>query len=116
MAAPSAAQIEELAVTYATLILHDDNIAISAEKIEKVLGAAKVTVAPYWGGLFEKVLGGRTSKEVDDLILGGGGAGVAIAAPAAGGAAAEDAPKEEEKKEEEEEESDGEMVGGLFDF
>eukprot|EP00168_Porphyra_purpurea_P011716 TRINITY_DN2992_c0_g1_i1.p1 TRINITY_DN2992_c0_g1~~TRINITY_DN2992_c0_g1_i1.p1 ORF type:complete len:131 (+),score=52.21 TRINITY_DN2992_c0_g1_i1:49-393(+) len=113
MAAPSAAQIEELAVTYATLILHDDNIAISAEKIESILGAAKVTVAPYWGGLFEKVLGGRSSKEVDDLILGAGGAGVVAAGPA-GGAAAEEAPKEEEKPVEEEEESDEDMGFDLF--
>jgi hypothetical protein len=35
MAAPSAAQIEELAVTYATLILHDDNIAISVRSLRR---------------------------------------------------------------------------------
>lgn len=60
----------ELACTYAALILHDDGIAVTAEKISSLLSAAKVEVEPYWPGLFERALKGRN---VDDLLLSVGG-------------------------------------------
>jgi len=111
----TANEIAELACTYAALILHDDNVPITAEKINAILAAANVQVAPYWPGLFAKVLNGRN---VDDLILNAGGSGGSAPAPAAGGPAAAPAKeekKEEKKKEEKKEESDEEMGFGLFD-
>jgi len=106
----------ELATSYAALILADDGVEITAEKLQTLITAAKVPdVEPIWTTLFAKALEG---KDVKDLLLnvGSGGGAAAAAAPAAGGAAAatEDAPAAEEK-EEEKEESDDDMGFGLFD-
>merc|ERR1712039_101147 len=94
----------ELACTYAALILHDDGIAITADKIATIVKAAGVEIEPYWPTLFAKLL---ERKNIEDLItnVGGGGGAVVAAGGAAGGAAAGGAA-EEEKKEESEEESD----------
>merc|ERR1712087_996389 len=106
----------ELASTYAALILADDGLEITAEKIQAITSAAKVDVEPIWASLLAKALEG---KDVKDLLsnVGGGGApaagGAAPAAAAGGDAPAEE--KKEEKKEEEKEESDDDMGFGLFD-
>merc|ERR1711881_459343 len=99
----------ELACVYAALILADDDVAITGEKIQTILKAAGVDVEPSWPGLFAKAL---ESCNVKDLITNvGSGVG---AAPAAGGAAPAE-EKKEEKAEEPEEESDDDMGFGLFD-
>merc|ERR1712072_121928 len=90
----------ELASTYAALILADDGLEITSEKILAITSAAKVEVEPIWATLLAKALEG---KDVKDLLSNVGGG----AAPAA----------EEEKKEEkaeEKEESDDDMGFGLF--
>ncbi|KAF2220076.1 60s acidic ribosomal protein-domain-containing protein [Elsinoe ampelina] len=108
----------ELAASYAALILADDGVEITAEKLQTLISAAKVPdVEPIWTSLFAKALEG---KDVKDLLLNVGSGGGAAAAPAAGGAAAAaggdaSAPAAEEKKEEEKEESDEDMGFGLFD-
>lgn len=107
----------ELACIYAALILHDDNIPITAEKITTLVKAANVQIESYWPGLIAKLL---EKRSVDDLILsvgsGGGGAVAPVAAaPGGGGGAAPAAPPPEEKKEEPKEESDEDMGFGLFD-
>ncbi|KAK6118513.1 hypothetical protein DH2020_047780 [Rehmannia glutinosa] len=113
--------VGELACTYADLILHDDGIAVTAEKIATLVKAANLTVESYWPSLFAKLC---EKKNIEDLIVnvgaGGGGAAVAVAAPAGGaggGAAAAAAPAAEEKKvhEEPKEESDDDMGFSLFD-
>ncbi|XP_042053089.1 60S acidic ribosomal protein P1-like [Salvia splendens] len=109
--------VGELACTYAALVLHDDGIPITAEKISTLLKAANLSVESYWPSLFAKLC---EKRNVEDLIVnvgaGGGGGAVAVAAPTAGGAAAAAAPAaEEKKKEEEKEESDDDMGFGLFD-
>ena len=107
----------EVACTLAALILHDDGIPITSEKIATLVKAANIKVESYWPALFAKLL---EKRSVDDLILsvgssGGAAAPVAAAtAPAAGGAAAA-APAAEEKKEEAKEESDDDMGFSLFD-
>ncbi|KAF7843840.1 60S acidic ribosomal protein P1 [Senna tora] len=109
----------ELACSYAVMILHDDNIPVTAEKISTLVKAANVEIESYWASLFAKL---AEKRSIDDLIMsgGGGGAPVAVAAPAAaaagGGAAAAAAPAAEEKKKEEpQEESDDDMGFSLFD-
>merc|ERR1739848_207525 len=99
-------EIRELHCVYASLILADDDVAVTAEKIQTILKAANVDVEPFWPGLFAKCL---ETVNIKDLIPNvGSGVG---AAPAAGGAA--EAPKEEAKKESEpEEESDDDMGFG----
>jgi len=114
---------EELACVYSALILQDDDVAITGDKISTILKAANVTVEPFWAGLFAKALEGVDVKSLISNVS--SGAGVA-AAPAAGGGgvaaaapeAAKEAGKKEEKKEEkkkEESESDEDMGFGLFD-
>ncbi|KAI9657502.1 MAG: 60S acidic ribosomal protein P1 [Trizodia sp. TS-e1964] len=107
----------ELAVSYAALILADDNVDITADKLQTLIKAAKIEdVEPIWTTLFAKALEG---KNVKDLLLNVGSGGGAAAAPVAtgaapaGGAAAVEEKKEE--KEEEKEESDEDMGFGLFD-
>merc|ERR1711963_784061 len=103
----------ELATSYAALILADDGVDITADKLQSLIKAAKIEeVEPIWTTLFAKALEG---KDVKDLLLNvgsGGGAAPAAggAAPAAGGAA-DAAPAAEEEKEE----SDEDMGFGLFD-
>ncbi|KAK3404087.1 hypothetical protein EUGRSUZ_K00427 [Eucalyptus grandis] len=106
----------ELACSYAVLILHDDGIPVTAEKIATLVKAANVSVESYWPGLFAKL---AEKRNVEDLIMnvgsGGGAAAIAVAAPAGGAAPAAAAPAAEEKKEEPKEESDDDMGFSLFD-
>jgi large subunit ribosomal protein LP1 len=103
----------ELASSYAALILADDGVEITSDKLQTLIKAAKVEeVEPIWTSIFAKALEG---KDIKELLTNVGSAGAA--APAAAGGAAE-APAEaaaEEKKEEEKEESDEDMGFGLFD-
>ncbi|XP_032672910.1 60S acidic ribosomal protein P1 isoform X1 [Odontomachus brunneus] len=105
----------ELACVYSALILVDDDIAVTGEKIQTILKAANVNVESYWPGLFAKALEGVNVKELITNIGSGVGAAPAGAgAPvAAAPASTEAAPaKEEKKKEEPEEESDDDMGFG----
>ncbi|KAK3042843.1 hypothetical protein RJ639_001116 [Escallonia herrerae] len=110
--------VGELGCTYASLILQDDGIPITAEKIAALLKAANVAAESYWPSLFAKL---AEKRNIEDLITnvgaGGGGAAVAVAAPSAGGggASAPAAAAVEEKKEEPKEESDDDMGFSLFD-
>ncbi|KAG8215881.1 60S acidic ribosomal protein P1 [Butyriboletus roseoflavus] len=109
----------ELAVTYAALILADDGIEITADKIVALTTAADVQVDSIWASLLAKALEGKNVKDLLSNVGAGGGA-PAVGAPVAGGggapaaAAAAEEAKEEEKKEEKEE-SDDDMGFGLFD-
>ncbi|TMW46691.1 hypothetical protein DOY81_008232 [Sarcophaga bullata] len=105
----------ELACVYASLILVDDDVAVTGEKISTILKAANVEVEPYWPGLFAKALEGVNVKDLITNI----GSGVGAAAPAGAAAGGDAAPaaaeaKKEEKKEEEPEESDDDMGFSLF--
>ena len=110
------ASVEELAVVYSALILQDDDIAITAEKLQTVLKAANVDVEPYWPTLFAKALEGVDLKGLISNV----GSGVG-AAPAAGGAAAAapaaaaESAKESKKEEAAEESEEDDMGFGLFD-
>ncbi|KAF1987993.1 ribosomal protein 60S [Aulographum hederae CBS 113979] len=107
----------ELATSYAALILADDGVEITADKLQTLIKAAKIEdVEPIWASLFAKALEGKDVKELLSNVGSGGGAAAAPAAGGAtggGGAAEEAAP--EAAKEEEKEESDEDMGFGLFD-
>merc|ERR1712087_88051 len=103
----SAAEHDELCCSYAALMLHDDGLDITSEKLSAVIKASGNTVEPYWPMLFAKAL---KDAKVGDLLTQIASAGGSGGAGPAGPAAAEEAPKEEEKKEEE---ADVDM-GGLF--
>merc|ERR1712166_1739679 len=102
----SKADHDELCCSYAALMLHDDGLEISAEKLSKVIKASGNEVEPYWPMLFAKAL---KSANVDELLTsvasaggGGGAAGPAAAAVV------------EEVKEEKKEETEDVDMGGLF--
>ncbi|KAJ6437197.1 phosphate permease [Purpureocillium lavendulum] len=105
----------EYASSLAALILADDGVEITSDKLQSLIKAAGVEeVEPIWTSLFAKALDGKDVKDLLTNVGSGGGA----AAPAAGGAAAAGgdaaAPAAEEKVEEKEE-SDEDMGFGLFD-
>ena len=56
----------ELACVYAALILADDDVAVTPEKITTILKAAGVDVEPYWPGLFSKV---DIGFEISQIVL-----------------------------------------------
>merc|ERR1719465_147700 len=93
---------DELCVSYAALMLHDDGLEINAEKLSKIIKASGNEVEPYWPMLFAKA---HKGQDVGALLSNIGSAGGAAAGPAAAGAAttaaAEAAPEEDKKKEEE---------------
>mmetsp|Transcript_25668 Transcript_25668/g.22787 ORF Transcript_25668/g.22787 Transcript_25668/m.22787 type:complete len:121 (+) Transcript_25668:18-380(+) len=97
----------ELAVVFASLILHDDGAAITDENITKILGAANVKVEPYWPKLFASLLEG---KDVAELLLnaGSGGSDSGSGGSSSGGSGDSAAAVEEEEEEEEESEDEDE--------
>ena len=99
---------DELCCSYAALMLHDDGLEITAEKLSAVIKASGNEVEPYWPMLFAKALKGA---DVGALLSNIGSAAPAGGAVAAGG----DAPAAaEEKKEEKKEEPEDVDMGGLF--
>merc|ERR1711970_963243 len=104
----SQAEHDELCCSYAALMLHDDGVEITAEKLSKVIKASGNEVEPYWPMLFAKAL---KTANISDLLTNVGSAGPAGGAAAGPVAAA--AEVVEDKKDEKEEVEDVDM-GGLF--
>merc|ERR1711862_1005678 len=91
----------ELACTYAALILNDDDVEITGDKITAILKAANVDFEPFWPSLFAGALKDVDVRSLITNIGSGVGSGPAAGGAAAAGgdaAAAAEAPKEEAKK------------------
>ncbi|KAJ4381819.1 60S acidic ribosomal protein P1 [Didymella sp. IMI 355093] len=66
----------EQAVAFAALILADDNIAVTPEKLQTLLKAAGVTeVEPIWTTLFTNALKGKEVKDILTTVATSGPAG-----------------------------------------
>ncbi|KAM5568059.1 large ribosomal subunit protein P1-like [Rosa sericea] len=100
----------EVACIYATVILQDDGIPITAENIATLVKSANVAVESYWPRLLANFVEKRNLEDLIMNAVGSAPAPVAMAAPAVGAAT----PAVEEKKEEPEEESDDDMIIDLF--
>eukprot|EP01084_Bolivina_argentea_P232909 392425_1 len=100
----STVNVQENAVGYASLILTDQNLDVTADKLIAIAKAANITLQPIWAQTFERVLKGRSLTELlEAATSGGGGGGAAPAAADAAPAAAVAevaAPVEEEGEEE----------------
>ena len=57
----------ELACVYAALILNDDNIDITADKINSILNSANINVESYWIDLFVQYF---KNHDISELING----------------------------------------------
>ncbi|EKX47943.1 hypothetical protein GUITHDRAFT_196205 [Guillardia theta CCMP2712] len=109
-----------LACTYATLILHDDGLPITADNVAKLTEEAGLEVPGFWPKLFVSAIADSNINELMMNVVAtspGGGAAAggaapaaAAAAPAAGGKPAADAKKKAPEPEEEED-----MGFSLFD-
>lgn len=54
----------ETAVSYAALILADEGVEITTEKLQALLKAAGVEIEPIWSTMFAKALKDKDVKEV----------------------------------------------------
>ncbi|ORX57651.1 60S acidic ribosomal protein P1 [Hesseltinella vesiculosa] len=105
----------ELAIVYAALILQDDNIEITEDKLQTLVKAASVEVEPIWFSLYTKAFAGQDLNELLTKV-GSPGAGPTVAGGIASGYDGTTAGEVvEQEKEQEKEESDDDMGFGLFD-
>ncbi|XP_060683992.1 large ribosomal subunit protein P1-like [Hemiscyllium ocellatum] len=107
------ASTSELACIYSVLILHNDEVTVTEDKLNALIKTAGVTVEPLWPSLFAKALANIDINSLICSVGAGGSAPAAAATSTAAPVAAEE--KKEEKKQEESEESDDDMGFGLFD-
>jgi len=106
---------DELACIYSALILADDEVAVTSDKLLAILKAANVKVEPYWPVLFSSALEGINIRDLITNVGAAVGSGPAAGGASAGGAETAAEEKKEEVKKEESEESDDDMGFGLFD-
>ena len=91
--------VADKAITYAALILADDEQEVTPEKLKTIVEAAGLggKVESYWYSMFAKVIAAQGVEKLICTIGGGGGGGGASGGP--GGPGDAGGEEEEEKKE-----------------
>ncbi|SCU92587.1 LAMI_0E11144g1_1 [Lachancea mirantina] len=105
--------MSDAVISYATLILADAGLDITADNLATLAKSAGASVDNIWAETFAKALEGKDLKQILSGFHAAGSAAPASGAAAASGAA--EAAAEEEAPAEEAEESDDDMGFGLFD-
>ncbi|XP_078423381.1 large ribosomal subunit protein P1-like [Cetorhinus maximus] len=104
----------ELACIYSVLILHNDGVTVTEDKLNALIKTASVTIEPIWPSLFAKALANIDINSLICNVVAGGSVPAAAAAVSTAAPIAAEKIKVE-KKQEKSEESDDEMGFGLFD-
>ncbi|XP_038656963.1 60S acidic ribosomal protein P1-like [Scyliorhinus canicula] len=99
----------EPACIYSALILYDDEVTVTEDKLNALIKTAGMTIEPFWPSLFAMAL---ANIDVNNLIC---NVGAGSSAPAAATVVSTAVPVAAEEKQEESEESDDEMGFALFD-
>ncbi|KAJ0095498.1 hypothetical protein Patl1_15387 [Pistacia atlantica] len=76
--------VSELGCSYACMILTDDGIPITVEKIVQLVKAANVEVESYWPPLFASLAGKQNLNDIILNVVSAGGGGGAVSALTAG--------------------------------
>lgn len=100
----------ELACIYAALILNDDSIEITKEKINSILNASGVNVESYWTELFAGYFKNHDISELTKNIPLGGPPEASISQDK------ELSELDEDKKDDKNEEEDVEIADGFADL
>ena len=104
----SKAEHDEMCCVYAALMLFDDGVEVTADKLNKVITASGNTVEGYYPEFFAKYL---STVDLNTFLN-----NVGSAAPAGAPAAAAAPAKKEEKKKAKEPEPEEEDAGGFGDL
>eukprot|EP00010_Vexillifera_abyssalis_P009371 CAMPEP_0201546398 /NCGR_PEP_ID=MMETSP0173_2-20130828/2680_1 /ASSEMBLY_ACC=CAM_ASM_000268 /TAXON_ID=218659 /ORGANISM="Vexillifera sp., Strain DIVA3 564/2" /LENGTH=123 /DNA_ID=CAMNT_0047955041 /DNA_START=73 /DNA_END=444 /DNA_ORIENTATION=+ len=117
MPRPSGMDAEKLACSMAAIILHDEKIAVTEDKILAIVEASGVNLPSIWGKIYARGLEGQ---DLTGLLLstasagfGGAAAGSSGGAAAAGGDDGAEAGGDDAKADESSSEADV-GAGGLF--
>uniref|UniRef100_UPI00358F3EAC large ribosomal subunit protein P1-like n=1 Tax=Myxine glutinosa TaxID=7769 RepID=UPI00358F3EAC len=82
----------ELACIYSALILYDDDVSITEDKLVALIKAAGVHVEPFWPSLYAKALGNVNLGALITNVAGGMATGAPPAPSAETAPAATEAP------------------------
>ncbi|OAF67937.1 60S acidic ribosomal protein P1 [Intoshia linei] len=103
---------KEMACVYACLMMLDDNVPVTENKLEKVLSAADISIEPFYTKAFAKCC---QQKDYMQTLLTNASSVNTVSAPTTAAVETTSAPVEEKKEESEEEDSGSDNGFGLFD-
>ena len=102
---------KELACVYAALILNDDNLEITNDKIKTILNASGIQIESYWIELFAEYF---KTHDITELIKGTSLGGSPSTSPTSANGTTQ--TTNEDNQEDKKEEEDEEMPGGFDDL
>merc|ERR1712183_606382 len=108
--------VSEMAVVYAAIILADDDLTITADKLEAIMWSVGLKVESYWYPMFERALKGIDVRTLmNSMVASGAGSGGNQQSGGAGGSVEEEVEEEKKVESSSDESSDDDMGFGLFD-